>query len=143
MPDVARVLKEEISRIARKEAKALMGPIAKQVRGLRRTVREQEKLIGELEARLAGKVGREQQGQTEAGSPEVGAEASIRIAPASIKSNRDRLGLSQKELGLLLGVSALTVSRWETGKAAPRVQNRLALGGMRKMGVRDARAGLG
>jgi transcriptional regulator with XRE-family HTH domain len=45
-----------------------------------------------------------------------------------IRRIRARLGLSQNELGQAIGVSGMTVSRWETGKAAPEKQcHRVAL----------------
>jgi predicted ATPase/DNA-binding CsgD family transcriptional regulator/DNA-binding XRE family transcriptional regulator len=39
---------------------------------------------------------------------------------AQIKRLRDEFGLTQRELGALLGVSNVTVSRWEQGLVAPR-----------------------
>lgn len=45
-----------------------------------------------------------------------------------IKSIRQENGYSQSELGDLLGVSANTVSRWETGKALPPLDICVAIG---------------
>lgn len=39
--------------------------------------------------------------------------------PLEIKISRIRLGLTQHELGLRLGVPCYAVSRWETGYAKP------------------------
>jgi transcriptional regulator with XRE-family HTH domain len=44
-----------------------------------------------------------------------------------LKRRRDALGLSQKELGLLLGVMQNTVSRWELGLVVIRHPKILAL----------------
>lgn len=41
------------------------------------------------------------------------------LAPHEIRSIRKRLGMTQAEFEELLGVSTPTVSRWETGAAAP------------------------
>lgn len=38
----------------------------------------------------------------------------------NIKQYRLMLGLSQKELGIKLGVSQKAVSKWETGKSFPK-----------------------
>lgn len=38
----------------------------------------------------------------------------------NIKQHRLMLGLSQKELGIKLGVSQKAVSKWETGKSFPK-----------------------
>ena len=36
-----------------------------------------------------------------------------------LRTLRDLLGLTQDQLGILLGVSGNTISRWETGKTQP------------------------
>ena len=41
------------------------------------------------------------------------------FSPADIRAIRDRLGLSQTQLGDLTGAHWVTVSRWERGKLAP------------------------
>ena len=45
----------------------------------------------------------------------------------NIKKLRERLILSQKELADLLGVSYVTVCRWETGKFDPTIKMRRKL----------------
>ena len=44
-----------------------------------------------------------------------------------ISGYRKALGISQEELGTRLGVSRQAVSKWETGAAAPDMENLLAL----------------
>ena len=46
-------------------------------------------------------------------------KGSFRFDPASIVDCRNRLGLTQADLARLIGVPANTLSRWETGRAAP------------------------
>lgn len=50
-----------------------------------------------------------------------------------ISAYRKTLGISQEELGARLGVSRQAVSKWETGAAAPDIENLLALA--REFGV--------
>lgn len=50
-----------------------------------------------------------------------------------ISAYRKTLGISQEELGARLGVSRQAVSKWETGAAAPDMENLLALA--REFGV--------
>ena len=50
-----------------------------------------------------------------------------------ISGHRKALGISQEELGARLGVSRQAVSKWETGAAAPDMENLLALA--REFGV--------
>jgi molybdopterin-binding protein len=64
----------------------------------------------------------------------------------SVKALRQRLALSQKELGELLGVHLMTVSKWERGVAAPpehqrRILRALALAA--ESGLRASPAGRG
>ena len=42
-----------------------------------------------------------------------------KTTPARIAGLRHTLGLSQKELGTLLGTTQTTIARWESGKAKP------------------------
>jgi len=51
--------------------------------------------------------------------------AGARFSARSVKAQRARLGLSAKDFGRLVGVSALTVHSWESGKSRPR-KKRLA-----------------
>ena len=137
MADIARALREEISRLARKETKSMVGTLQKQVRGLRASVRDQRKRIAVLEAEVAKKQDKVGDGRIQPDVP-GDEEPDIRISGASIRRHRERLGLSQRQVGLLLSVSNLTVSNWETEKSAPRGENRLAIAELRKLGVREA-----
>jgi DNA-binding transcriptional regulator YiaG len=49
------------------------------------------------------------------------------MTPADLQSWRDRLGLSQAELGELLNVHEMTVSAWERGRQQPAPYLHLAL----------------
>jgi molybdopterin-binding protein len=65
------------------------------------------------------------------------------VAP---KTLRERLGLSQKELGELVGAHAMTVSKWERGVLAPSAHQRQilrALASAAAGGLRASPAGKG
>lgn len=142
MPNVAQVLKEEISRLARKEIRASCDPLRKQVQSLRRTVRTQQETIDKLERSLSKMV---EMTATDAGTSlyapteEKEQRSRARVTPASIRRHRLRLGLSQAQLGGLLNVSTNTIVRWEQGSSKPRVQHRTALLRLRDLGVRDVK----
>ena len=53
MPNVPQVLKEELTRLARREVRAVCNPLRKQVRSLRETVKKQQEIIGRLERTLS------------------------------------------------------------------------------------------
>jgi transcriptional regulator with XRE-family HTH domain len=43
------------------------------------------------------------------------------VDPVELKLLREHAGLSQEELGVLLGVSGVSVAHYETGKRKPRI----------------------
>lgn len=47
--------------------------------------------------------------------------------PNNIRAWRGKRGLSQQELSIILGVSRVTISYWETGEKSPKDRNKLAL----------------
>ena len=144
MPDVASVLKEEIQRLARKEIRASVEPLKKQVVEMRRRLREAERTIVQLQ--------RSTQKAVEAVSDQIGGMVSesdgqeggrqIRISAESVIKHRERLGLTQREMADLLGVTPATVLRWEQGHNSPRGAGREAFARLREMGVREAQARL-
>ena len=145
MPTLAALLKEEISKIARKE-------VQDQVRELKQTVREQrdaiarlEKQIGPAKAKAATKSAA---AKPAAAKPAAKASAEdkrkqLRIAPNTIKKHRKRLKLSQAELGEILNVSTNTVLRWEAGTSKPRSKHLPGLDQLRTISKRELKKQLG
>ena len=136
MPNVAQVLREEITRLARKEVRTEYDPLRKQVRTLRQTVKGQQETIAKLEKALDKMVTLSSDTSASLYAPEE-EETRARVTAASIKRHRNRLNLSQAELGTLLDVSTNTIVRWEAGTSKPRAQHRAALIKMRDLGRRD------
>ncbi len=136
MPDIARVLKQEITRLARKEVAATTRQQSKQIQSLKATVRNLRDQVATLEktvSRLSREISSSQP------QAEAAPDRALRISPKSIKSHRRRLGLSQAQMAKLLGVSATSVTFWESGRASPRGTNRQAIAELRQMGARDAK----
>ena len=140
MPNIAQLLKDEVSRLARKEVRAASAPLQQQIRELKKTNRQQREAIEMLLRRV-------DQLQTLTSSPtdkilKVTAaenDRQIRLSGTSIKKHRKRLGLSQGELGQLLNVSTNTVVRWEQDKSKPREAYRSSIAQLRTMGVREVK----
>ena len=63
--------------------------------------------------------------------------------PEKLLQIRQRLGLSAREMALLLGVSQISVYNWEQGKARPRAAQLAAIAAVRKLGKREAAERLG
>lgn len=137
MPDIAQVLKAEMRRLGRSEVLREFQPLRDQVLELRDQLRDQRKRIEGLEKQL-------KQARAAAPVPKLKAvdeesAGRARLGPASIKRHRLRLKLSQRELGVLLGVNAQTVLQWEAGRSAPRPLYRARLVQLRRMGQRAVR----
>jgi len=139
MLDVGKVLKDEISRLARKEAKQVAEPLMKRTQELRNTLRAQRQEIAALRKELARKQDKITKSLIVAGSVKNGQEPKVRIRSESFISHRKRFRLSQREMALLLGVSPLTISHWELGKSSPRDQNRSAFAELRNMSAREVK----
>ena len=56
------------------------------------------------------------------------------LSAIEIKENRKKLGLSQRKLALIIGVSEIAVSRWENGYMCPTDANNLKLLSFFKVG---------
>ena len=141
MPNLAATLKEEIQRLARKEVKAqtsstkqAVAKYRREIAGLKRQMREQEKTIACLESQEKKRPGRSQ-------TSEATAE-SIRFSARSVKAQRTRLGFSAADYAKLVGVSPLTIYNWEQGKSRPRKEQLAALAAIRGIGKRAALAKL-
>jgi len=139
MPNLAGVLKEEIRRLARKEARAELAATKKasaqyrkDIASLKRQLHDQVKQIRAL-ARTSR--------QTRASRTEESAEVA-RFSPKWLQAHRDRLGLSASDYAALIGVSAQTVYNWERGRTRPAPEQLEAWGSIRRLGKREAWARL-
>jgi len=142
MPDVARVLREEVQRLAKRQVKAALTPVKrdtvrlkKHVADLRRDLTALTRTSRELLARVTAVVATKES--------EVATERAATLRPTSkrLVRLRRRLGLTQVEFGKLLGVSGQAVLNWEGkgGRVRMRSANLAALAGVQKIGKREAR----
>ena len=139
MPNVAQLLKEEMRRIARRERRAECKALRNHVGVLRNTVRAQKDTIAQLQRDVAALGAQKARGASEAEAA-GGPAKRIRISSASIKRQRTRLNMSQRELGQLMNVSTNTVVRWEAGSSKPRAAHLENFAKLRELGRRDVRA---
>ena len=139
MPNLGKLIKDEIKRITASAIRREVNPVAKQLRDLRREVSRLTRANAALEKQVA-RLTAQADKQAAKGIPASEAEAeAARIGPRSIAATRKRLKLGRREFGLLAGVSAQAVYLWETGESRPKGKSRAALVGLRKLGVREAR----
>ncbi len=146
MSNLAKTLKDEIARIAKRESNKLVSAQAKTVSHLKRTVAAMKKQITELEKSQKPVEKALARIQPES-PPDVTSEKADGkwFTGQGIRSLRKRLGLSQQQLEKLLGVSQKMVAKWERkkGKIALRPRNVQALTEIREMGKKQAMDKLG
>ena len=136
MPNLAGVLKDEIQRLARKEAKSQLAK-TKQASSLhRRDIARMKREVKDLTRRLASLEVQERRRAAKPVPEELAARA--RFSPKSVKSHRARLQVSAADYARLVGVSALTIYNWESGKTRPRQQQLASLVSIRGLGKREA-----
>lgn len=136
MPNIASVLKEEIARLARKELRQEIMGLKKASAQYRASIATMKRDIAQLEQQLR----RVQKGVSKktTQAAEAGSGKQIRFSSERMAAHRAKLGLSAKEYGALLGVSILTVYKWEKGQARPRARQLEAISKVRTLGKREA-----
>lgn len=142
MPDIASVLKAEISRIARKEARSAVLPLRRVISQGRAEISALKRQVQVLEKQLK---------RTRVSAPAEATDAStgdetetqrLRFSAKGFAAQRQRLGLSAAQMGALLGVSDQSVYKWEDGKARPRARQLPAIAQLRKAGKKQVLAQL-
>ena len=136
MPDIASVLRSEISRLARKETRQQVGPLKKSNAELRRTVSALKTEVIALQRKVNFLEKQEKRRLEDA--PKKSTAKAVRFSPKWVKADRQRLDLSAKDYGALVGVSSLTIYSWESGKSKPRAERLAAWAEVRGIGKREA-----
>ena len=142
MPNIGTLLKSEIARVARKELRS-------ETQQLKKTVAQYRTQIAQLRRRLQALEQQVRRQGRSSGRAAVAADEAqeqdgpaLRFSAKGLAAQRKRLGLSAASVGKILGVSALSVYKWESGKTRPRARQLEAIASLRKMGKREAQARL-
>ena len=140
MPDIGRVLKEEIQRLARKEVKAATVALRKDNALLKRVAADHKRRIAKLEREnrsLLTDAMKRRRESLEVTGKEID---EARITAKMIRAMRSKLGLSQVELAKLLDVNSQTVYQWEhkEGRLSFRGNAKAALIAIRKLNRQEA-----
>jgi len=136
MGKLESTIKSEIQRLAKREIRSTFIPLRREVKAMRLRLSSLSKNFSVLD-RLA----KEQMQKV----PEKGLEASpeevkaSRLTPERIRRFRNKLGISQRELGILTGATIGAVLSWEKGKFKPRGEKKAALVALRKLRKRKVR----
>ena len=138
MGKVENSIKSEILRLAKKQVRGAFLPLKREVWKMRLRLSDLSKNFASWE-----RMAREQMRQEESKKLKLEASADevkvSRFTPERIANLRRRLGLSQRELAFLTGVTVGAVGLWEKGKFRPNVNKKAVLVALRKLSKRDVR----
>lgn len=140
MPNIASILKAEISRVARKEVRGEVAGLKKAVSAYRVEIAALKRRSQALEQELR-RLGK----AVPKPAPVEETESSmqkIRFSAKGFASQRQRLSLSAHDCGLLIGASGQSVYNWESGKARPQAKHLAAIAALKTMGKKEAAARL-
>lgn len=136
MPNIAVVLKDEITRLSKKVVKQETLPLQKAIASQRRQLAALKRELAETKRELATLRKATPKAPTRKVNEAEGGQ--VRFQVRGLKTLRARLGLSASDFGKLVGVSGQTIYNWETEKATPRRAQIVALGQVRGIGKREA-----
>jgi DNA-binding transcriptional regulator YiaG len=142
MPNIQSLLKNEIARIARKEVRAETERLKKSSTSYRSQIAALKRSVAALEKQLNRQRGAAAAPASAGEEEEQDGRRGFRFSAKGLAAQRRRLGLSAREVALLLGVSSLSVYKWEQGKARPRAKQMEAISQLRRMGKKEAVARL-
>ena len=137
MGKIESTIKAEIERLAKHEVRTAFRPLRKEVWGIRLKLSNLLKAFVPMN-RLAKEIAESKAKELKlAASPEE-VKAS-RFTPERIRRIREKLGMSQREMGVLVGSTLGAVASWEKGKFKPQGEKKAALVALRKVRKRDVK----
>lgn len=150
MTSFAESMKREIARVARKELKTELASLRKasaahrtEIASLKRLVKTQSTALNQL-VKLANKTGATVAKNASKAVPTARQPATQSaqnaFSAAAFLAHRKRLGLTQKQMGKLVGASSLSIWKWESQGVVPRAKHLASIQAALKMGKRQALA---
>lgn len=135
MPNIASVLKSEITRIARKEIRAETEALKKAVGRYRAEIAALKRRAQSLEQQF-----RRVREAPPKPAPRATDESNkaLRFSATGLAKQRQRLGMSADAIGTLVGASGQSVYNWEAGKVRPRAKHMPAIAALRKLSKAQA-----
>ena len=137
MPNIASILKAEISRVARKEVRAEIETLKKASLAHRSAIAELRRQVSALEKELRRTAKEVPRSAAAVDSEDDETGTKRRFSATRLAAHRSKLGLSAASYGQLVGVSGQTIYHWEQGKARPRAAPLESLAGVRSLSARE------
>ena len=138
MPNVGALLKEEILRLARKEARVHTEPLKKSSAQHRRVIATLKRDVADLQRRIRLLQSTVLRKPAADASSEPATR--VRFVAKGLRSQRERLGLSAADYATLAGVSPQTIYNWEGQVTRPRTAELARLASIRNISKREAMA---
>jgi DNA-binding transcriptional regulator YiaG len=132
------IIKSEIVRLAKREVRKISGPLGRDVRLLKSMVSQFRKAVLALQRITANQQKELEKGKMVLEAPPEEVKES-RFSPRLIRSLRRHLGITQKELAILTGVTVGAAHLWESGQFKPSMKKKAVMVALRKLGRREAR----
>jgi DNA-binding transcriptional regulator YiaG len=136
MSDWTRAVNEQIRKLARREIKNATTHGRKMSAQHRRDIAALKRQINALHREIKA-IGRGSAKSPDGPEPNHDGKP-MRFRADGLRSHRKRLDLSAAEYAKLVGVSALTVYNWESGKSKPRRSQLEKIASLRGLGKREA-----
>ncbi|MCC5831263.1 MAG: helix-turn-helix transcriptional regulator [Phycisphaeraceae bacterium] len=136
MADLTQALKEEISKLARKELGVDLKKTLQELKGLREQLVKLDGVLSKLEVGVAAPAQsranpvRDLPARLTVGR---GPTSTTEFSPKKLQSHRRKLGLSAADYALLCGLSQLSIYHYEQGKTRPRAGSLAAIEAVQKM----------
>lgn len=138
MANIAATLKEEITRMARKEIKGEIDHLRKASAHYRSDIAALKRLNANLERQISQLI--KAAGKNVETKVEIENGPKVRFTANGFRTLRKRLGLTAESIGTLLDVSAQSIYNWEAGNSKPRAAQLARIVHLRGMGKRDVDA---
>jgi DNA-binding transcriptional regulator YiaG len=145
MPNIGAMLKQEITRLSRREIRGQVEATRKASAQYRRHIATLRRQIATLERQMALLHRRLGNGSAAAGDSAASASDAapkLRFVAKGLKAQRARLGLSAADYARLVGVSPQSIYNWEQGQTSPRAAQIAIIAQLRSLGKREAHARL-
>ena len=131
-------IKSEIVRLAKREMRKTSVPLRRNLRLLKKTVSQIRRAVLALERSTAYQQKELKKRKIPLGATPEEVKKS-RFSPRLVQSLRKKLGISQKELAILAGVTVGATHLWEKGKFKPKDEKKAVMVGLRKLGRREVK----
>ena len=138
MARMESTIRSEIVRLSSAEMRKVWVPLHRDIRQLKGMISRLRKSVSGLQRSMA----QQEKQKPKQERPQVARPEEVeksRFSPRLLQILRKNLGITQKELAILAGVTIGAAHLWEKGKFRPNEEKRAVLVGLRKLGRNGVR----